>query len=109
MRRALTEPLSVLALEGTPVESRDATVVMVVSGTGESYHVDVREGRYTRPDAEYNLNGGVVDADAGEIPGGDPRSGDCSCHSPKQGLPCWPYEGFRRPEPRSGRSGGNTS
>jgi hypothetical protein len=51
----------------------------------------------------------VVDADAGEIPGGDPRSGDCSCHSPKQGLPCWPYEGFRRPEPRSGRSGGNTS
>lgn len=54
--RALTEPLSVVTLDGTPVETREETIVMVVSSSGESYHVDAREGRCTCPDAEYNLD-----------------------------------------------------
>ena len=54
--RALSEPLSVVSLDGTPVESRDETVVMVVSHSGESYRVDVQEGRCTCPDAKHNLD-----------------------------------------------------
>jgi hypothetical protein len=54
-RRALTEPLSVLSLDGTPVRDTEETIVQVVSHSGESYRVDVLEGRCTCPDAEYNL------------------------------------------------------
>jgi hypothetical protein len=54
-RRALTEPLSVLTLDGMPVHDDDETIVQVVSHSGESYRVDAREGRCTCPDAEYNL------------------------------------------------------
>jgi len=54
--RALSEPLSVLALDGTPVESSDETIVQVVSHSGESYRVDVRESRCTCPDAKHNLD-----------------------------------------------------
>jgi hypothetical protein len=49
-RRALGEPLSVVSLDGTPVESRDDTVVLVVSHSGESYHVDAEMGRCECPD-----------------------------------------------------------
>jgi predicted nucleic acid-binding Zn finger protein len=52
-RRALEEPLSVVSLDGTPVESTDETVVMVVSGSGESYHVDADVGRCECPDHKH--------------------------------------------------------
>jgi hypothetical protein len=52
-RRALSEPLSVVSLDGTPVESRDETIVMVVSHSGETYHVDAEAGRCECPDHEY--------------------------------------------------------
>jgi len=52
-RRALEEPLSVVALDGTPVESSDETVVLVVSGSGESYHVDAGVGRCECPDHQH--------------------------------------------------------
>jgi len=55
-RRALTEPLSVVTLDGTPVA--DETVVSVISHSGETYTVDVVEGRCTCKDAEYNLPDG---------------------------------------------------
>lgn len=41
--RALTEPLSVVTLDGTPVEDGES-VVQVVSHSGNSYHVDVDRG-----------------------------------------------------------------
>ena len=44
--RALTEPLSAVSVDGTPLEG-DETIVSVVSHSGESYQVDVREGRCT--------------------------------------------------------------
>ena len=57
--RALTEPLSVLTPDGTPVEDPDATIVAVVSHSGASYTVDVRAGRCECPDAEHrNPDGG---------------------------------------------------
>jgi hypothetical protein len=52
-RRALEEPLSVVTLDGMPVETSDETVVMVVSGSGESYHVDAAVGRCECPDHEH--------------------------------------------------------
>ena len=52
-RRALEEPLSVLGPDGTPVADADRTLVSVVSHSGESYRVDVREGRCTCPDHEH--------------------------------------------------------
>ncbi|ERG97745.1 MAG: SWIM zinc finger containing protein, partial [Haloquadratum sp. J07HQX50] len=55
LRRALEEPLSVVSTEGTPVES-DAWFVSVVSHSGESYTVDVRDGRCNCPDAQYHLS-----------------------------------------------------
>lgn len=58
-RRALTEPLSVVTLAGTPVD--DETVVSVVSHSGENHTVDVVEGRCTCKDAEYNLPDGDRD------------------------------------------------
>jgi hypothetical protein len=54
LRRALEEPLSVVSTEGTPVDG-DASIVSVESHSGESYTVDVREGRCDCPDAQYNL------------------------------------------------------
>ena len=54
LQRALEEPLSVVSTEGTPVES-DAWFVSVVSHSGESYTVDVRDGRCNCPDARYHL------------------------------------------------------
>jgi predicted nucleic acid-binding Zn finger protein len=53
--RALSEALSVLTLEGHPVESPDRSVVMVVSHSGETYHVDAAAGVCECPDYEYNL------------------------------------------------------
>lgn len=44
--RALTEPLSAVSVDGAPLEG-DETIVSVVSHSGESYQVDVREGRCT--------------------------------------------------------------
>lgn len=58
-RRALTEPLSVVTLDGMPVD--DETVVSVVSHSGENHTVDVVEGRCTCKDAEYNLPDGDRD------------------------------------------------
>jgi len=52
-RRALEEAMSVVSLDGTAVETDDETVVMVVSHTGESYHVDAAVGRWECPDHEY--------------------------------------------------------
>ncbi|PSQ57418.1 hypothetical protein BRD22_02540 [Halobacteriales archaeon SW_8_68_21] len=49
-RRAFEEALSVVSLDGTPVDTQDETVVMVVSHTGESYHVDAEVGRCECPD-----------------------------------------------------------
>jgi len=57
--RALTEPLSVVTLDGMPVD--DETVVSVVSHSGENHTVDVVEGRCTCKDAEYNLPDGDRD------------------------------------------------
>jgi hypothetical protein len=54
LRRALEEPLSVVSTDGTPVDG-DASIVSVESHSGESYTVDVREGRCDCPDAQYNL------------------------------------------------------
>lgn len=51
--RALSEPLSVVSLDGTPVESTDETIVMVVSHSGESYHVDAEVGRCECPDHKH--------------------------------------------------------
>ena len=42
-RRALEEYLTVVSLDGTPIED-DETVVQVVSQSGESYHVDTDAG-----------------------------------------------------------------
>lgn len=47
--RALTEPLSVVTLDGTPVEAGES-VVQVVSHSGDSYHVDVARGVCECPD-----------------------------------------------------------
>ena len=115
-RRALEEPLSVLSVDGTPLDETDTTIVSVVSHSGEQYTVDVREGRCTCPDAEYNLDadeqlgqhafepavasadGGIVDAgDDGVVldddaDAGDERPADCDCagfHADAT-LPCWP-------------------
>jgi hypothetical protein len=52
-RRALEEPLTVVDLDGTPVEDADATVVLVVSHTGESYRVDARAGVCECPDSKH--------------------------------------------------------
>jgi len=52
-RRAFEEALSVVSLDGTPVDNRDETVVMVVSHSGESYHVDVETGRCECPDHKH--------------------------------------------------------
>ena len=57
-RKALEEPLSVVDLDGTPLEDTDVSMVRVISHTGGDYRVDVRDGRCTCPDAEYNLNDG---------------------------------------------------
>lgn len=51
--RALTEPLTVLTLEHTPVDSDETTIVSVVSHSGESYNVDAHEKRCTCPDAHH--------------------------------------------------------
>lgn len=50
--RALTEPLSAVSVDGTPLEG-DETIVSVVSHSGESYQVDVLEGQCTCPDARH--------------------------------------------------------
>ena len=55
-RRALEEPLSVLSVDGTPIDDADASIVSVVSHSGEQYTVDVREGRCSCPDAKHNLD-----------------------------------------------------
>jgi hypothetical protein len=55
LRRALEQPLSVLSTDGTPIQG-DASIVSVVSHSGEEYTVDVREGRCDCPDATYNLD-----------------------------------------------------
>jgi len=55
LRRALEEPLSVVSIDGTPVDA-DASIVSVESHSGESYTIDVREGRCDCPDAQYNLD-----------------------------------------------------
>jgi len=53
-RRALERPLSVVTVDGTPVETADTSVVSVVSGnSGRTHTVDVREGRCTCEDSEY--------------------------------------------------------
>jgi hypothetical protein len=52
-RKALEEPLSVVALDGTPLDDTDASVVRVISHTGGDYRVDVRDGKCTCPDHEY--------------------------------------------------------
>jgi hypothetical protein len=55
LRRALEQPLSVLSTDETPIHG-DASIVSVVSHSGEEYTVDVREGRCDCPDATYNLD-----------------------------------------------------
>lgn len=49
--RALTESMSVLSLDGTPIEDPDTTIVSVTTESGSCYDVDVREGRCDCPDA----------------------------------------------------------
>jgi len=55
LRRALEQPLSVVSTDGTPV-CGNASIVSVESHTGNSYTVDVREGRCDCRDARYNLD-----------------------------------------------------
>jgi len=50
--RALTEPLSAVSVDGTPLEG-DETIVSIESHSGESYDVDVREGRCSCPDMRH--------------------------------------------------------
>ena len=51
--RALTESMSVLSLDGTPIEDPDTTIVSVTTESGSCYDVDVREGRCSCPDAKH--------------------------------------------------------
>jgi hypothetical protein len=55
-RRALTEAMSVVTVDGFPVDGE--TVVCVISSSGNSYTVDIREGRCECRDIEYNLPDG---------------------------------------------------
>lgn len=59
-RRALTEPLSVVTTDGTPLEG-DESIVRVISHTGADgdYTVDVREGRCSCPDSTYRAPAGA--------------------------------------------------
>jgi hypothetical protein len=52
-RRALEECMSVLTTEFQPVTDDSQTVVTVTTGSGSTYHVDVREGRCTCPDHKH--------------------------------------------------------
>ena len=52
-RKALEEPLSVVAFDGTPLDDTNVSMVRVISHTGGDYRVDVRDGRCTCPDHEY--------------------------------------------------------
>ena len=51
-RRALEEPLSVVDLNGTPLDGTES-IVRVISHTGGDYRVDVRDGRCSCPDAKH--------------------------------------------------------
>jgi predicted nucleic acid-binding Zn finger protein len=51
--RALTEPLTVLDHDETPVESRETTVVTVTSHSGKTYDVDAASGACSCPDARH--------------------------------------------------------
>ncbi len=51
--RALTEPLTVLDHDETPVDDADTTIVTVTSASGSTYDVDVRAGACSCPDARH--------------------------------------------------------
>lgn len=55
-RRALERPFSVVSRRGTPIDDADVTIVQVVSNSGESYTVDVREARCECADYEYRAD-----------------------------------------------------
>jgi predicted nucleic acid-binding Zn finger protein len=55
-RRALERPFSVVSRRGTPIDDADVTIVQVVSNSGESYTVDVREARCECRDYEYRAD-----------------------------------------------------
>jgi len=58
-RRALEESMSVLTPDFFPVTDKTRSVLSVTTGSGSTYHVDVREGRCTCPDQEHrNPEGG---------------------------------------------------
>jgi hypothetical protein len=51
--RALTEPLTVLDHDETPVDDADTTIVTVTSASGSTYDVDVRAGACSCADARH--------------------------------------------------------
>ena len=51
--RALTEPLTVLDHDETPVDDADTTIVTVTSASGSTYDVDVVSGACSCPDARH--------------------------------------------------------
>ena len=52
-RRALEEPLTVLAHDETPVDDAETTIVTVTSASGSTYDVDARAGACSCPDARH--------------------------------------------------------
>jgi hypothetical protein len=57
-RRALTETLTVLTPDGTPVENPDRTSFSVTSASGATYTVDLASGDCECADAEYRAPAG---------------------------------------------------
>jgi hypothetical protein len=52
-QRALEQRLTVLTPDATPITDPDRTVVSVTSQSGETYTVDVRDGRCDCPDSRH--------------------------------------------------------
>jgi hypothetical protein len=102
--RALSEPLSVVSLDGTPVESTDETTVdsRVLAGVD----VDEQLGANAPGPQVATSDGGIIEAgDDGEIldeqDPDDNRPDDCDCSPLFDDLPCWPCyrDGFEEPNP----------
>lgn len=53
-QRALTQTMTVLSTDGTPITDSDTDVVSVISGSESTYIVDTREESCTCPDHQHN-------------------------------------------------------
>lgn len=52
--RALEESMTVLSTDGTPIHDSETDVVSVISSSGSTYIVDIRERTCTCPDHQHN-------------------------------------------------------